>query len=121
MEDIEKRLKDATDACLKAHGEWKDNQKDSSKREGLMEAVHEIRKVAARLEIMIAISERDQMASKPIPIPAHKSQQKRTKKSDDAKVDAANDGNSDKKRPSGGGGGTRRRRVSGGGDANGNS
>ena len=53
MEDIEKRLKEGTEACLKAHGEWKDNQKDSSKRESLMEAVHEIRKVAARLEITV--------------------------------------------------------------------
>lgn len=117
MEDIEKRLKEATDACLAAHSEWNSDQKDGSKRESLMEAVHEIRKVSARLEIMIAISERDQMASKPIPIPAHKSQHKRVNSDDDA----ANDGNNHRgKRPGGGGG--RRRRVSGGsGDTKGNS
>lgn len=119
MEDIEQRLKEATENCLKAHGEWKDDQKDSSKRESLMNSVHEIRKVAARLEIMVAISERDQMASKPIPIPAHKSQKKGV-----PDEQGGNDGNrGDNKAPSGrsggGGGGPRRRRSasSGGGNA----
>lgn len=77
MDDIEQRLKDATDVCLKCHAEWDKNKKDGKTREGLMEAVHELRKVAARLEIEIAISERDEMASKPIPIPAHRSNKRR--------------------------------------------
>lgn len=77
MDDIEKRLKEATDACLKAHGDWSKDKKDSKTREALMEAVHELRKVAARLEIEIAISERDEMASKPIPIPSHRSNKRK--------------------------------------------
>ena len=77
MEDVEKRLKEATDNCLTSHAEWTNNRKDSKARESLMEAVHELRKVAARLEIEIAISERDEMASKPIPIPPHRSKQRK--------------------------------------------
>jgi len=46
-------------------------------RESLLEAVHELRKVAARMEIEIAVSERDQMTQKPIPIPPHRSSRKR--------------------------------------------
>lgn len=73
MEEIEQRLKEATANCLAAHAEWHGNRKDSGTREKLMESVHELRKVAARLEIEIAISERDEMAAKPIPIPPHRS------------------------------------------------
>lgn len=76
MDQIEQRLKDATDKCLKSHSEWASNKKDSATREVLMESVHELRKVAARLEIEIAISERDEMAAKPIPIPPHRANRK---------------------------------------------
>ena len=77
MEDIEKRLREATDACLASHAEWTVNRKNGQTREKLMEAVHELRKVAARLEIDMAISERDEMAAKPIPIPPHRAANKR--------------------------------------------
>ncbi len=77
MEDIEKRLRDATDLCLASHAEWAKNRKDGATREKLMEAVHELRKVAARLEIEMAVSERDEMAAKPLPIPPHRSSNKR--------------------------------------------
>lgn len=90
MEEIEERLKVATENCLKAHGEWAKNRKDGRTREQLMESVHELRKVAARLEIEIAISERDEMAAKPIPIPPHRSANKRRRPEDD---DAGNTGN----------------------------
>ena len=63
MDNIEDRLKEATGNCLTSHAEWDKNRKDSKTRETLMEAVHELRKVAARLEIEIAISERDEMAA----------------------------------------------------------
>ncbi len=89
MEDIENRLKDATAACLKTYGEWKDNRKDSKLREALMESVHELRKVAARLEIEMAISERDEVASKPIPIPAHRSNRKK-QQGDNAQAEGGN-------------------------------
>jgi hypothetical protein len=77
MEEIDKRLRDATDACLAAYGDWAQSKKNSEVREKLQEAVHELRKVAARLEIEMAVSERDEMASKPLPIPPHRSSKKR--------------------------------------------
>jgi hypothetical protein len=77
MEEIEKRLREATDACLAAHTDWAVNKKNGPTREKLMEAVHELRKVAARLEIELAVSERDEMAAKPIPIPPHRASRKR--------------------------------------------
>ncbi len=77
MEEIEKRLRDATEACLASHAEWAKNRKEGATREKLMEAVHELRKVAARLEIEMAISERDEMAAKPLPIPPHRASNKR--------------------------------------------
>ena len=107
MEDIENRLKKATEDCLKSYAEWSKDKKEGKFREGLMEAVHELRKVAARLEIDMAISERNEMASKPIPIPAHRSNKRKQEDNADD-----NRGNSDKpqgrkppRRKAGGGGG----------------
>ncbi len=107
MEEIEKRLKDATENCLTAHAEWTKNRKDGTNREKLMESVHELRKVAARLEIEIAISERDEMAAKPIPIPPHRSQHKRRRPEGDDRDDAGNTAGAGGERmpgPPGGGG-----------------
>ena len=73
MDELEKRLREATDTCIKCHDSWRKDAKEGKNREELMEAVHELRKIAARLEIEIAISERDEMAAKPIPIPPHRS------------------------------------------------
>lgn len=102
MEDVEQRLKEATDNCLASHAEWTNNRKDSKARERLMEAVHELRKVAARLEIEIAISERDEMASKPIPIPPHRSKQRKSQ--EDFADDSSGIGNSGGGNGGGGGG-----------------
>ncbi len=76
MDEIQQRLRTATDNCISCHDAWRKNQKDSAAREGLIEAVHELRKVAARLEIDIAINERDEMAARPIPIPPHRASRK---------------------------------------------
>lgn len=75
MEDIKKRLKESTDACLKSYEVW-DEQKGTENREALQESIHELRKVASRLEIQIAISERESMSEKPLPIPSHRSNSK---------------------------------------------
>ena len=72
MDEIEKRLREATDACITSYDAWRKQPKEGTVREKLMESVHELRKVAARLEIEIAISERDEMAARPIPIPPHR-------------------------------------------------
>jgi len=128
MEDIEQRLRTATDTCISCYNSWSKDHKNTDARGTLMEAVHELRKIAARLEIEIATSERDEMAARPIPIPAHRSQRKQTGHDEFSYDDnigntmPEDDGpqpqsNSGSHRPSGGGGQRRRphQRSGGGG------
>lgn len=72
MEEVKQRLVLAADTCVKAYDKWSTDQKSPAGRESLQDAIHELRKVASRLEIDLAISERDQMAQKPIAIPPHR-------------------------------------------------
>jgi len=76
MDEIQQRLRTTADACIAAYEAWSGAKKDGAVRESLMEAVHELRKVAARVEIEMAVSERDEMASRPIPIPPHRASRK---------------------------------------------
>lgn len=76
MDEIEKRLRETTDACIKSFESWHKANKSLEAREELMETMHEVRKVISRLEIEIAISERDRLGSRPIPIPPHRSSMK---------------------------------------------
>lgn len=126
MDSIDQRLRVATDNCLSSYVEWEKDKKNSSVREKLMEAVHELRKVAARLEIEMAISERDEMASRPIPIPPHRASKKRQQElrvpGADNNDDEDNTGNAAPSDNGDGGAGAssqqrtpRRRRSSGGG------
>ncbi len=78
MEDIQKRLEEASENCLNAYGRWAEKKKDQGSQEALHAAIHELRKVSSRLEIELAVSERDQMASEPLPIPSHRSTSKNT-------------------------------------------
>lgn len=77
MSEIKERLKETSDVCLSAYEKWSAADKSADTREALQEAIHELRKVASRLEIELAISEREQMAQKPIPIPPHRDAKKR--------------------------------------------
>jgi hypothetical protein len=83
-EEVEKpvsdRLKECAAICLASLDAWKNDQKDTEARENLMESVHELRKVASRIEIDIAMLERVNTNAKRIPIPEHKS--KMEKKTD---------------------------------------
>ena len=83
MEDIVKRLDTASSDCAKALDSWSKDKKNGEAREALQESVHELRKVASRLEIELAISERDEMSQRPIPIPAHRDAKKGANKNDD--------------------------------------
>lgn len=76
MSDVQARLKESTEACLKNYDSWNSEKKSSGKREELQESIHELRKVASRLEIEIAVSERDNISDNPIPIPPHRSSAK---------------------------------------------
>jgi len=77
---VSDRLQECAAACLSSLDAWKNNQKDTEARETLMESVHELRKVASRIEIDIAMFERVNTNAKRIPIPEHKS--KMEKKTD---------------------------------------
>ena len=76
MDDVKARLQETYEACLKTYEAWNDKKKDADLRETLQESIHDLRKVASRLEIEIAVSERDSMSSKPLPIPPHRSSSK---------------------------------------------
>ncbi len=76
MEEIEARLKETSQECLKAYEAWASKKQDKKTQEDLHNAIHELRRVSSRLEIELAVSERDQLASKPLPIPSHRSTHK---------------------------------------------
>lgn len=73
MDDIKERLSAASEECLNRYTTWEASKKDAQAREALQEAIHELRKVASRFEIDIAISEREESSKRHIPIPAHRS------------------------------------------------
>lgn len=79
MEKVDDRLRETSTACLQAYDAWTKEQKDPSKREDLREAIHELRKVTSRLEIEMAVSEREEMSQKPLPIPSHRASRSRRK------------------------------------------
>lgn len=76
MSEIKQRLQDSAENCVKRYEAWDATKTDAEKREDLQDAIHDLRKVASRLEIEIAISERKNVTSKPIAIPQHRSQSK---------------------------------------------
>lgn len=76
MDDIQTRLKETSQNCLVAHEAWDTKKQDKKAQEDLHSAIHELRKVSSRLEIELAVSERDKATAKPLPIPSHKSSNK---------------------------------------------
>ena len=93
MSETKERLEKTGAECLKAYGAWSSDQKNTEAREALQDTIHELRKAVSRLEIELAISERDQMTQKQIPIPPHRAARG---KSADAEFDPNdNRGNSD--------------------------
>lgn len=76
MDEIDARLRETADNCIKAYDAWSKSKKNAEARSSLLEAVHELRKVSARLEIELASSERDE-TQRQIPIPTHRSSRPR--------------------------------------------
>lgn len=111
MDEIEKRLKETSEACFSLYESWLKDKKNADAREALQDSIHELRKVASRLEIELAVSDRDEMAKKPIPIPPHRDAKRR---SDAGKSD--DDGNT----PNKGGRGRKPSAKKKGGDNDGN-
>ncbi len=133
MDEIEKRLREGSENCYNCYETWRKNKKDIKGIEGLQEAIHELRKIASRLEIELAISERDEMAQRPIPIPPHRDAQRRGAPQEGGDFQDFNEDNFNQQQPprgprpqhSGGGGGGHRRRLGrrsegGGGISSGN-
>ena len=77
MDETNARLREAADQCLKAYDAWQNNKKDIDARGNLADAVHDLRKVASRVEIEVAMSERDEMVQRPLPVPPHRSMRPR--------------------------------------------
>ena len=98
MAEIKDRLTEATKECLQHYDAWSQNKKDESSREQLMEALHELRKVSARLEIEMAVSERDLRKNKPIPVPPHRSAKRKV--DNDGNDNSAGNKNNDDNKPS---------------------
>lgn len=118
MDEIEQRLKETSEACIKAYTAWSASDKDEKATEALQEAVHDLRKVASRLEIEIAIRDRAGAKSQPLEIPTHKSTRKNKGSGEDDTIlgiqeDDDNIGNGNGN--GNGGGGDRKRRSGGGG------
>jgi len=72
MDEIKQRLTEASQDCIRHYEAWRGKPLDHQAREDLLESIHELRKVTARLEIELAVSDRQQHAADPIPIPAHR-------------------------------------------------
>ncbi|HNQ91963.1 MAG TPA: hypothetical protein PKI93_03420 [Alphaproteobacteria bacterium] len=112
MDEIGQRLKECADACISAYGKWMTAKKDVTALENLQEAVHELRKVSARLEIEMAISEREEMSGRPIPVPPHRAAKRRDSGGNDLPdfITEGGEGGEGGNRPprSQGGGGVRR-------------
>ncbi len=91
MDEIDKRLKEASENCLKYYDGWNKNKKNAEAKNALQEAIHDLRKVASRLEIELAISERSEVTQKPLPIPPHRSNNRRIQNTgDDGDMEVGN-------------------------------
>lgn len=76
MEEIDKRLKESSENCLKFYEIWHKDKKNAEAKESLQEAIHELRKASSRMEIELAITERNEITQKPLPIPPHRSKRR---------------------------------------------
>lgn len=71
VDAVEARLRDTARGCLSAYRGWRQQPSEGS-IQSLSEAVHELRKALARIEIDMSASRREEQAIRPIPIPAHR-------------------------------------------------
>jgi transposase-like protein len=71
LDAVEARLRETARGCLAAYRGWRQTPGETS-IQTLSDAVHELRKALARVEIDMSASRRDEQAIRPIPIPAHR-------------------------------------------------
>lgn len=91
MDEIQTRLHETSQNCLKAYEDWSSKKRDQKAQEVLHSAIHELRKVSSRLEIELAVNERDQMTSRPLPIPSHRASKGPGQGVDDHAIDEDDD------------------------------
>lgn len=72
MDDIQTRLENTVKACQESYAAWVANPGEASLREAVVEHSHELRRIAARLEIEMAVAESKSAKASPIPIPPHR-------------------------------------------------
>ena len=118
MTDIQQRLSETAKNTLESYDAWVKDKSNEANREALSTAVHELRKVASRVEIDMAVSEKDEKSRQPIPIPPHRSKNAGNETSILPDNGQTTGGNHNKSKKSGGnsGGGRRPRRKSAGGE-----
>lgn len=71
IDAVEARLRDTARTCLVAYRGWR-TQPGEASIQTLSDAMHELRKALARIEIDMSATRRDEQAQRPIPIPAHR-------------------------------------------------
>lgn len=71
VDAVEGRLRDTARTCLLAYRGWR-TQPGEQTIQTLSEALHDLRKALARIEIDMSATRRDEQAQRPIPIPAHR-------------------------------------------------
>ncbi|MBP2312285.1 hypothetical protein [Azospirillum soli] len=71
VDAVEARLRETARGCLAAYRGWRQQPGETS-IQALSDAVHELRKALARIEIDMSASRREEQAIRPIPIPAHR-------------------------------------------------
>ena len=91
MSEIITRLEDTSKTCIEAFKSWDSDKKNNQAREDLLEAVHDLRKVTSRMEIELAIAEREENARGPIPIPSHRDANKKTSRGGNGAANSADD------------------------------
>ena len=73
VEETLDRLKVVGADVISAFETWSKKKKDHALTEAAADAVHELRKVAARLEVALVTAEREEQSAGPLPIPSHRS------------------------------------------------
>ncbi|MEA1651103.1 hypothetical protein UAJ10_19020 [Nitrospirillum sp. BR 11164] len=73
-EPADQRMTAAAQRSAEAYTAWKANPEGGM--QGLTDALHELRKVIARMEIEMSASRKEEHAARPIPIPYHRAQRR---------------------------------------------
>jgi len=71
IDEVEGRLRETARVCLASYRGWRQTPGEAS-LQALSDAVHELRKALARIEIDMSASRREEQAIRPIPIPSHR-------------------------------------------------